>query len=270
MNETIPTGQEKPVHEHSTDENTNKPEKIVIENSPLNVVVNKGQINWGTITETILVVITIVLAIYTVRYASAQAHAAMVADSIAIESLKYQAKTDSENAIKQDKKDALFQASQYTRDSLNRESFILGNRAYIVFCGFDPINFKLDGEETTINYWVKNVGQTPAFNLKPYSFIVEIEDSLGKYIREGEAYLKRHIFEGENLGTNDSISHIFHWKKLTMQDHNTIIKNKILLYFGGMVGYQDIFKVPHITYFCITFRVGINEIGTYKKYNELK
>ena len=60
-------------------------------------------------------------------------------NKLTYDAFRYQVIKDSVNELSQHKKDLLFAENQKTRDSLNVESFILENRAYLSFKEISPL-----------------------------------------------------------------------------------------------------------------------------------
>lgn len=231
------------------------------------------------IRDWLIVIATVTMAIYTYQLfeiATKQTNSSNKGVEIASKALRYQRERDSVNSILQSKKDSSFVISQAKRDSLNHESFILENRAYVIFSSFKTALFNFRGGETKIPILVKNVGKTPAQHVTLQTAVWLNEDSIGYNIKGIEKYLNERKYEGFTLGVNDSIVITSHFSaKLTEKDSLYFIIKKPIFYIFGVIEYVDIFKFHRLTYFCYevdhNFIKGNNYEGrAYKKYNEIK
>lgn len=277
MNEPIPTHDHEPELKHHSKEKTTEPEKIVIENSPLKISINEGKMNWGTVTEWILLFITIVLAIYTIKtatYASDQAKAAIDAVRLGRNQFDYQRKQDSINAIRQDEKDLaqktkdiLFATSQKQRDSLSRESFQLENRAYIIFktVSLDTTDFQDRGNKMSVK--IINTGNTPARYTTDFAGITLKEDSIKSLFQKGKEILQSSTPKGFFIAANDSATLVTPLINPKINKPITFTRSDTI-YFCGIIKYFDIFRIPRWTYFCIEWKYGTRMI-TYKEFNEV-
>jgi hypothetical protein len=252
MNEAIPTGRQEPESKQNPNSQKKEPEKIILENSPLKVLVNAGKINWGSITEYIMIMVTIILAIYafeTAQYASNQAQSAIKAVNVADSEFTYQRWRDSISSRRehdrdstQAVKDSLYGDSQIKRDSLNKISIIVNNRAFLIVS-----NVELSGiyGDTlfTFNISVKNVGKSPAYEVRTF----KIRMSYGKMFTNENEIGQIDSTQSQVIGAGD----IYIPPLQTTNERIIGIKKEdVQICLLGKVTYKDIFGFLHYTQFC--------------------
>jgi hypothetical protein len=200
----------------------------------------------------LLVLIPTIMAIFTIRLfyiatyqaenTTKAANAAELAAKTARDQLDYQKRRDSENAVIQNRKDSLFGTSQKERDSLNKISIFVINRAFLVIDEFEITGSNSELTSFDFNIAVQNIGKTSAYEVNVSSIYV----SFGKIFSPKEigkinmGYMSNAIIgEGNRMfirSTNDKI---------------TGIRNEDSpVFFFGKITYRDLFGKMHYTQFC--------------------
>ncbi len=148
---------------------------------------------------------------------------------------KYQRERDSLNNIFQNTKDSLFAISQNERDSLNRESFILKNRAYLNFRKITPLNIAV-GTKVFFSWEVVNTGKTPAYGVRQNTYWHSSKDFTDEEFEAIKVPSDTGMIVGSGLA----------WEKTS---DNIFIKDSVMLlgvkrtpaYIGIVIKYEDYF-----------------------------
>ena len=194
MDETVPTSKDEPKPNEPTASEKETPENVIDENSlpKKRVLVFKGERDWGSIVEYILLAITAFLAFVTwktARYAADQAGAAIESNRITLQEMNYRHLKDSTDNIIQRFKDSIQReddsvgwAYQRAKDSIVLSSIRSSNskewkglqiytertrvdlRPFVVINRIDSLIYTPDSE-IVAQFSFVNIGKTPAINV---------------------------------------------------------------------------------------------------------
>jgi hypothetical protein len=133
---------------------------------------------------------------------------------------------------------------------LTGESLTLVQRPYVVFDGLEekefPSPLNRDGE---FRIHIKNVGSTPAFKgwFRTEIFLSELE-----YSNESLPTFKSKPLEDLVIPATGPLS-VNEFFKISPSDFILYLERKKKLYIFGEFRYEDVFKVTHVTKFCLRY-----------------
>lgn len=139
------------------------------------------------------------------------------------------------------------------------------NRAYLNIKNIGFIIPQTDSIIVDLNIF--NSGKTPAMRVFEVIFITNIETDLPRHAKEIRGIVSTRSNQGRIIGANMSIDKKVHGPFVTPENFSLFSSGKSKLYIIGLIGYTDIFKTRHHTWFCFN----ITPNGTYRayhKYNE--
>lgn len=271
MNKTIPNAKQEPPTEPTT--NTKKEGTTVKIDAPVRIIIDKGKLDWGSIPERIMVILTIALAlaaIITVHHFSEQTKSITLQTGFQEQALNRQIIKDSIDRVHQDSVNSALFTAQKIRDSLNNESFIIQNRAYIVF-NYDSITVPIieEGPKISFKWEALNVGKTPAYRIRqgtyvaPEPFTDRAFDTLhasvdtGIVVGAGMSYKKTIDIPADSIITTP---------RQRIDFLKAFQSGKIPFWIVIIVEYEDIFRRQHWTR-CY-FQYTKEKTGFMRKYND--
>lgn len=181
-------------------------------------------------------VIVVVFNIFTLIYVREQTKTNIQAVNDAKTQFDYQRNRDSINAIKQNAKDSVFALNQKTRDSLNLESFILENRAYLCFKNISPIQLSV-GHLPTFDWEVTNTGKTPAYRVR---HITQWHPDIDYTDNEFNS-LRASVDTGQVIGAGLPYDHTSSAGRIIEDSLQLSATRKESCYIGIIVEYEDFF-----------------------------
>ena len=141
-------------------------------------------------------------------------------------------------------------------------------RAYIEFSDFTIDNFKI-GEKIIYVLSAKNVGFTPAFNVKMIGKIKIATIGVTKSEIDYITNVKNAIGEGSNKSAGTEFSIDFTpGIILNDSDYKSIINEQNFFYIYGCVFYNDIFGVDHWHRFYLSYVQSTDRFTECIKYND--
>ncbi|MFH0990607.1 MAG: hypothetical protein V1799_11390 [bacterium] len=279
MNESIPTGEQEEKSKNATNEENQESDDLKKNNTPIRVIVNEGKIEWGSVTEWILVVITIILSFFTwktAQYAAEQTKAATDAARSA------QASYELSKQIA-DSADASSARSFYIANksvAAAESSIVLGRknvenyervskiemRPYVVHDTDVIVINLIVGQKISATYWSKNVGKTPAFNYFHVNNCLVIDTMRQDYLDEVFKVALRNTKGGIALGSDIRESKLGIYGIYTHEESIAIAEGRKTIVLYGVISYSDIFNERHLTWYCLERNKQRNQLIMNPKY----
>lgn len=145
-----------------------------------------------------------------------------------------------------------------------KEQFRVSNRPYFILAHVDTLRFA-EGESLATRVHLKNVGNTPAFDVSVTANIESFADSFP----DQPIYSKvsKKPSSGIIAQHDTAFVHVSTVTKMNLAIMSELLTGKITLYVHGVIKYKDIFKNIHETTFCGRFNPRRNQFVFCEKYN---
>ena len=161
--------------------------------------------------------------------------------NISRRALDFQKRQWVSDSISQHEKDSIFVKNQKFRDSLNLESFMLENRAYLNFKDVQYFPFKI-GEKIRIYWESTNTGKTPAYRVRQMTDWIALTDWTDKEFDNFHASHDTGVVVGSGLPYSHPSE-----DAIIADSVELIYFKKIPIYVRVIIEYDDLFHRMHRT-----------------------